>query len=486
MARVARTTSTLIKASLSPREHPLVASRLGGVLMHVTSLPSAHGIGDLGPAAYAYVDWVAAAGFSLWQMLPIGPVGYGESPYGSSSSFAIEPLLLSLDVLAADGLLTRAEVAPPAALAAATRVNFVAARKFKLPLYQKAFERWHARGGAQKPAYLAFRKRTRLWLTDWLAFLGERAEYHAFVQFALDVQWRMLREHAASRGVRFIGDVPIFVIRDSADCMAHPRLFRLDAKGRPGVLTGVPPDCFSTEGQLWGHPHYRWSEHARTKFAWWTQRIDVACERFDLVRIDHFVGLHHAYEVRAGAKNAKRGVWKPAAGRALLEALAGHFKGALPLIAEDLGACTPEVVALRDDFKLPGMRLLQNAFWSGRSGDMPHHHPQRCVAYPGTHDNDTTSGWWKTTPAAQRKRFRAYAGGGLVHEAMLRILWASGANLAIASMQDLLGLGTAHRMNVPGIAEGNWTWRMPARACTRQFALSIAAQMEASGRARQS
>lgn len=470
------------RAALQVREHALVAQRRAGVLMHVTSLPARHGVGDFGPSAYAFVDWLADAGFSLWQMLPIGPVGYGDSPYGSSSSFAIEPLLLSLDILAADGLLTQAEIRPSSALSGAKQVQYKQARACKLPLYAIAFARWQARGGDRRAEYIAFRKRARSWLEDWLRFLGEREGYHAFVQFALDVQWRMLRAHAKSRCIYCIGDVPIFVIRESADCMAHPELFRLDAKGRSEVLTGVPPDCFSTEGQLWGHPHYRWKEHERTNFAWWTQRLSIAAERFDLIRIDHFVGLHHAYEVKAGAKNAREGRWVAASGRELLTAFAKACDGALPLIAEDFGACTPEVVALRDDFKLPGMRLLENAFWSGRSGDLPHQHPQRCVAYPGTHDNNTIEGWWKDLPREQRARFRAYAGSGAVHEAMLRILWASSANLAIASMQDLLGLGRAHRMNTPGVAEGNWTWRMPARHCTPMLAKHCAAQLEATGR----
>lgn len=380
-----------------PATHPLLSTRRAGVLMHITSLPSPFGAGDIGPAAYQFVDWLADAGISVWQMLPIGPVGFGDSPYSSPSSFAIEPTLLSLDILVEQGLLEKSDLKVPA------------------------------------------------------------------------------------KGVALVGDVPIFVTADSADVRAHPELFRLKADGTPEVLTGVPPDGFSADGQLWGHPHYAWDAHIKQKFSWWTSRITCASERFDLVRIDHFIGFTRAYEVAAGAKNARKGVWRPAPGRALLTAMAKSFPS-LPLIAEDLGAVTPEVEALRDDFGLAGMRIVQNAFWSGKSGDMPHNHPFRAVVFSGTHDNETAAQWWQGRDAAQKARFKAYAGEGAVHEAMARIVMASPAALAVLPMQDILGLGKAGRMNLPGTATGNWAWRMEPGAANTALATKIRALVDATGR----
>jgi 4-alpha-glucanotransferase len=261
--------------------------------------------------------------------------------------------------------------------------------------------------------------------------------------------------------VRLIGDLPIFVSLDSADVRDRPELFRLDARGRPVVVTGVPPDCFSKDGQLWEHPHYRWAAHRRERFAWWISRVRIALERFDALRIDHFVGLKHAYEIPGAATHARRGVWRPTPGRELLGAIRARL-GDLPLIAEDLGALTPAVERLRDDFALPGMKLLHNAFYGPDSRDLPHHHPRRCVVYPGTHDNDTTRGWWKSLPRDARERFVRFAGADPARpeEAMVRLAYGSPANTAIVAAQDLLGLGRAARMNVPGLAEGNWAWRL--------------------------
>lgn len=254
----------------------------------------------------------------------------------------------------------------------------------------------------------------------------------------------------------------MFVTLESADVMANPELFRLDRRGRPEVLTGVPPDCFSKDGQLWGHPHYRWSAHRSQNFRWWTQRIAASLRRFDGVRIDHFVGFHHAYEIPAGARNARRGKWRPQAGKELLTA-ASRALGALPLIAEDLGAATSEVVALRQSFNLPGMKVLHHAFGHDNSGELPHHHRHDCVVYPATHDNDTTRGWWKSLPATSRKRFVRFAGltaARRPNEAMIRIAFESPAQLAIIPLQDVLGLDRSARMNLPGTPKGNWVWRL--------------------------
>jgi 4-alpha-glucanotransferase len=310
-------------------------------------------------------------------------------------------------------------------------------------------------------AYRAFERRHRFWLPGWRAFMKDTQGLHAFLQFAFDAQWTELKDAASKQGIRLLGDVPIFVSLDSADVQSNPGLFRLDRHGRPTVVTGVPPDCFSADGQLWGHPHYRWSEHRRTGFRWWIERVRAAVDRFDAVRIDHFIGFHHAYEIPGNATTARDGVWKRAPGRELLGALERAL-GRLPLIAEDLGALTPPVVALRDDFGLPGMKLLHNAFYGDDSGEAPHRHPRHCVCYPGTHDNDTTVGWWTQLQPAAKARACAYMGwdGGDPAAQLNRLAFTSPANTAIVAMQDALGLGAEARMNLPGTASGNWHWRL--------------------------
>lgn len=471
-----------------PATHPLLSTRRAGVLMHITSLPSPFGAGDIGPAAYQFVDWLADAGISVWQMLPIGPVGFGDSPYSSPSSFAIEPTLLSLDLLVEQGLLEKSDLKVPAKDAkrlGSGDCDFAGNRGFRLQCCAKASAAFASKNNGRAKGLKQFTERTAHWLPAWLDFVSAgnatARQMHAWIQFELDRQWAALRSYCAKKGVALVGDVPIFVTADSADVRAHPELFRLKADGTPEVLTGVPPDGFSADGQLWGHPHYAWDAHIKQRFSWWTSRITCASERFDLVRIDHFIGFTRAYEVAAGAKNARKGVWRPAPGRALLTAMAKSFPS-LPLIAEDLGAVTPEVEALRDDFGLAGMRIVQNAFWWGKSGDMPHNHPFRAVVFSGTHDNETAAQWWQGRDAAQKARFKAYAGEGAVHEAMARIVMASPAALAVLPMQDILGLGKAGRMNLPGTATGNWAWRMEPGAANTALATKIRALVDATGR----
>ena len=445
--------------------HSLDNVRAAGVLLHPTSLPSAHGIGDLGPEAHAHLDWCHRAGFSWWQMLPIGPVGFGDSPYASMSSFAGEWLLISLDHLVEEGLLTKREVQWSASRNGSDqRVDYGAVRRFKRGRLLKAFERFSTRRGFQSRAFRAFDHSSRSWLPDWLGYLG--ADPHgldAFLQFRFQQDWTRLRDAARARGVRLIGDVPIFVDAASADVVANQDLFRLDKNGKPTAVTGVPPDCFSALGQRWGHPHYRWDSHKREKFAWWIARMRIATQRFDLVRIDHFIAFHHAYEIPASCPDATVGKWKRQPGNQLLAALRLAL-GPLPFIAEDLGAVTPEVIAMRDRYGLPGMRVLHHAFWSGQSADLPHNHPRHSVAYSGTHDNNTTIGWWKSADAAVRTRVRALGGNGPVHEVLARLLMESPAALCILPMQDILGLGGAARMNCPATASGNWQWRMESRS----------------------
>ncbi len=458
--------------------------RRAGVLLHPTSLAGPDGIGDLGPAAHRFVDWLAGIGFASWQMLPIGPVGPGNSPYSALSSFAGEPLLLSLDAMVEEGWLSRARLAA-ARRAAPRRGGWTEARRFKRPLLNEAFEGFIARGGAQRRDYRRFLEATFDWLPTWLSWdeVADSLGAAAFFQFAFQRQWSALRRAAVERGVELIGDLPIFVAPDSSDVCWHPELFRLDRSKRPTVVTGVPPDCFSRDGQRWGHPHYRWPAHRRDGFRWWRRRVRAALERFDRLRIDHFVGFVHAYEIPAGHRTARRGRWRPTPGRELLSALRREL-GPLPFIAEDLGAVTPAVTALREEFDLPGMRLLQNAFGSVNSPDLPHRHPVRCVVYPGTHDNDTTRGWWRTLPPDARRRFLHYAGGPSpeVVLSMARLALTSAADLCVIPMQDLLGLGSEARMNTPGRALGQWSWRLEDGWTRRIDASWWRESIEASGR----
>ena len=438
----------------------IFGTRSGGVLLHLSSVPGAFGVGDLGPGAHDALAWVVRSGLTWWQMLPVGPIGPGDSPYASTSSFAGEPLFISIDGLVRDRLLPRSALRASPALARGSS-RYAAARAAKWPLFGQAFEAFRRKGGLRSSAFRAFERRQRFWLPGWRAFMKDTQGLHAFLQFAFDAQWTELKAASAAKGIRLLGDVPIFVSLESADVQSNPELFRLDRHGRPTVVTGVPPDCFSADGQLWGHPHYRWSEHRRTGFRWWIERVRAAVERFDAVRIDHFIGFHHAYEIPGNATTARDGVWKRAPGRELLGALERAL-GTLPLIAEDLGALTPPVVALRDDFGLPGMKLLHNAFYGDDSGEAPHRHPRHCVCYPGTHDNDTTVGWWTQLQPAAKARACAYMGldGGDPAAQLNRLAFTSPANTAIVAMQDALGLGAEARMNLPGTASGNWHWRL--------------------------
>ena len=451
----------------------LFNQRRAGMLLHLSSVPGPHGIGDLGPSAFEVANWIAASGSTLWQMLPIGPVGRGDSPYSATSSFAIEPLFLSLEILAREKLIA------PSALRASLdlahgKTNYAKARAFKWPRFHQAFANFVADGGMRRGDFQKFLRLNASWLNGWCHFAandGNDPLLHAFLQFQLTKQWGNLRAHCQKLGVRLIGDLPIFVSLDSADVRDRPDLFRLNAKGKPDVVTGVPPDCFSKNGQLWEHPHYRWAAHKRDNFAWWISRVKIALERFDALRIDHFVGLKHVYEIPGAAKTARHGVWRPTPGRELLTAIQKKL-GTLPLIAEDLGALTPAVEKLRDDFNLPGMKLLHNAFYGANSSDLPHRHPQHCVVYPGTHDNDTTRGWWQGLSAAARKRCIELSGANpkCPEQAMIRLAYASPSNTAIIAAQDVLGLARRDRMNVPGVAHGNWSWRLEPNALTAQTA----------------
>ncbi len=464
----------------------LFERRRAGVLLHLSALPGPHGVGGLGPEAECFVDWCASAGLTLWQMLPTGPVGGGESPYSATSSFAGEPLFVSLAWLADDGLLTAARLRAPRALARGL-ARYTEARAFRRTRLAEAHERFERKAGPRSRAYRAFARDAAEWLPGWCRFASAReggaSGFHAFVQYAFAQQWARLRTHARSRGVHLVGDLPIFATQDSADVQDRPELFRLGRGGRPRVVTGVPPDMFSAEGQLWGHPHYAWAAHRRERFRWWIARVRTALARFDALRIDHFVGLVHAYEIPGDSDTAKVGRWRPTPGRELLGAVRAAL-GPLPLIAEDLGNVTPAVVALREDFGLPGMKLLHNAFYEDDHPDLPHHHPADSVVYPGTHDNDTTRAWCAQLSPEVRARFLRVTGADPVRpeEALLRMAWGSPARTAIIAMQDLLGLGGEARFNTPGTPEGNWRWRLAPGAASKALAARLRALTAATGR----
>jgi 4-alpha-glucanotransferase len=474
-----------------PVSGPAVFSeRAAGVLLPVASLPGRHGVGDLGAGADSFLDWCHAAGVGWWQVLPVGPVGSGNSPYASLSAFAGEPLYLSLELLAEEGWLETRDLRAPGELGKGA-CDYDAARDFKLPRLARAHERWRSAGGSRRKPWKRFLAASEHWLDGWLADLeGDERDVAAFAQFQFDQQWRRLRRRATERGVRLLGDLPIFVGADSVDVDQHPQLFRLDRKGNPKVVTGVPPDGFSADGQRWGHPHYAWRAHRKDGFAWWRRRFAQELERCDALRVDHFIGFHHAWEIPAGHRTARKGKWGRTPGAELLDAVQTE-RGELPLVAEDLGVVTPPVRALRDRYELPGMRILQFAFGEGGGYDRPHQHAANCVAYTGTHDNDTTAGWWRKLGRADKARARAYLGlpargvepAGAAW-AMVCALMASPARTAVVPVQDLLGLGSEARVNLPGTPRGNWSWRVDPRALSASLSARFGALVEATERLR--
>ncbi|HEY2588315.1 MAG TPA: 4-alpha-glucanotransferase [Tepidisphaeraceae bacterium] len=480
------------------RESSKSLRRSGGVLMHVTSLPGPYGIGDLGPSAHAWVDALADAGQAWWQVLPLGPAGEGNSPYNCYSAFAGNPNLISPDALVAEGLVTRSDLRTLPSKA--DRADFGRSSHFRRELLDLAWRNF--RGGAARKlrgGFDQFRSESAAWLDDFSLFMALR-EAHAgqswtqwpkdlvlrrapalrearqklrdeidrqqFSQFLFFRQLGHLRDHAKRRGVKLIGDVPIFVSPESADVWANPHLFRLDAHRRPKVVAGVPPDYFSKTGQRWGNPLYNWPAHQRENFRWWVARVRASLAQADLLRIDHFRGFAACWEIPASAPTAQKGRWVKSPGEAMLRTFQKEL-GGLPLIAEDLGLITPDVEALRDGFGLPGMRVLQFAFGGDSANPhLPHNAVPNSIMYTGTHDNDTTTGWWRSAPKDQKAKARRYA-PGLEKDIpceMIRLAWASVSNVAITPVQDLLGLGSKARMNTPGQAEGNWGWRMPETA----------------------
>ena len=470
--------------------------RRSGVLLHITSLPGPHGSGDLGPDAYHFVDWLQASGQSLWQFLPLGNIGMGHSPYMSSSAFAGNVLLIDLAELRQRGWLSADDLVPTDGLHGA-QVNFERVIAYRMERLQRAARRFAASATPEERADLAaFCAAHADWLEDYALFLAlseqfdnrlwsdwdsplaqrnhsalqqarakhaERIDFWTFGQWCFFRQWAALRAYAHSRNVQLVGDMPIFISLNSADVWARPDLFQLDAAGRPTVVAGVPPDYFSATGQRWGNPHYRWAAHEAEGFAWWIARLRATFALVDLVRIDHFRGFESCWEIPADAPTAIGGKWVAAPGAALFTAVSKAL-GPLPIIAEDLGVITPEVTALRQRFGFPGMRILQFAWGQddgGKNAYLPHNHTQDSVVYPGTHDNDTTVGWWASAPESVRHHVREYLAcdGGDIAWTLIRAASASVADIALFAMQDVLRLDGCQRMNTPGMAHGNWGWR---------------------------
>jgi len=459
--------------------------RCAGVVLHPTSLPGPGDCGRLGREALAFAEFLSAAGFGLWQTLPLGPTHDDRSPYLAQSTHAGNPRLIDPEFLVAAGWLDGQD--------ARAHGDRTAAQRSRLWTAARAGFEQRADTVARRD-YAAFGQRCAHWLDDYALYVALKAEHgqaawlhwpapvrdraHSaldeararlagpieavrFEQFVFDRQWRQLRAHASARGVRMFGDLPIFVALDSADVWSRRELFDLGADGQPRTVAGVPPDYFSATGQLWGNPLYRWDRMRADRYRWWIERMATQLERFDLVRVDHFRGFESCWSVPAGAATAAAGHWEPGPGAEIFEAMRSHF-GELPLVAEDLGVITPAVDALRTGFGFPGMKILQFAF-DGDPGNpyLPHMHDREFVVYTGTHDNDTTLGWFDALDDAGRRRVVEYLGHPRepMPWPLVRCALASVARTAVVPLQDLLGLGAQHRMNVPGTGTGNWEWR---------------------------
>ncbi|GAB4265643.1 MAG: 4-alpha-glucanotransferase [Candidatus Promineifilaceae bacterium] len=472
-------------------------SRASGILLHPTSLPGRYGIGDFGDAAYQFVDFLANSKQGLWQILPLGPTGYGDSPYQCFSAFAGNPLLISPDLMVQDGYLP-AEAVQDVPPFPTNSVEFGSVIPYKNELLHTAYQHFSANGtSAQKEAFAQFCQEHAEWLDDFALFmalkqvhmtheggvwntwpkdiaqrkpkaiaawsekLADEVATHKFGQFVFFDQWFRLKKYANERGVKIVGDIPIFVAFDSADVWANPGLFYLDEQGAPTVIAGVPPDYFSPTGQRWGNPLYRWDKMKENGYAWWARRLEMSFKLADIVRIDHFRGFEAYWEIPAKEETAVVGQWVKGPDADFFQAMQDKL-GELPLIAEDLGVITPEVVALRDRFSFPGMKILQFAFGGERNSSfLPHFFPHNCVVYTGTHDNETVVGWYRGAEEWERDHLRRYLAvdGHDIAWDMIRLAWMSVADMALTTMQDLFGLGNEARMNFPGKVGGYWRWR---------------------------
>jgi 4-alpha-glucanotransferase len=504
--------------------------RASGILLHPTSLPGRFGIGDLGDEAYRFADFLVASGQSLWQVLPLGPTGYGDSPYACYSAFAGNTLLISPEKLFEEGLLAKTDLEDIPSLPT-ERVDFERVHKTKEIVLGKAFARYQRTTDTElRSAFETFAEQNASWLDDYALFralksahagrawhewdrplvgretaalarsgegLHNQIEAHKFFQFIFFKQWFALKAYCNERNISLVGDIPIFVAHDSADVWTNPDQFKLDERGRPIVVAGVPPDYFSATGQFWGNPLYDWDRMLADGFKWWIERVRATLQTVDIARIDHFRGFAACWEIPASDNTAERGRWVEAPGRELFTAIRGALRE-IPIIAEDLGVITPDVEKLRDDFGFPGMRILQFAFSSDTKNiDLPHNYHRNVVVYTGTHDNDTTVGWFNSVAGAGSTRTEAQissernfgleylnTNGQEIHWDFIRAVLSSVADTAIVPLQDLLGLGTEARMNLPNSIQGNWSWRFKQDALTEDHSQRLRSMTDTYGRIR--
>jgi 4-alpha-glucanotransferase len=468
--------------------------RSAGILLHPTSLPGRFGIGELGRETLNFVDLLEATGQTLWQFMPLGPTGYGDSPYYSLSAFAGNPLLISLETLAEEGWLSGAELeaAPPFPTGV---VDFGPVIDFKKQILHTAYNRFKEQATRQdKKALDAFKSANKSWLDDFVMFMAfkdyhegavwntwdkalayrkpkalkewskkleDEIGYYIFLQFKFDQQWQKVRQYANAKGVKLIGDIPIFVAFDSADVWANPDIFYLDKELNPTHIAGVPPDYFSATGQRWGNPLYNWDKLAETGYHWWVERFRQALKQVDIVRIDHFRGFYNYWAIPSEEETAINGEWRMGPGTAVFDAVEAAL-GQCPVLAEDLGDLVPEVYELRDKLGFPGMKIMQFAFGTdGLNLFLPHNHTKSSVVYTGSHDNDTARGWYEKTSPEEQHRVRLFTNsdGSEINWALIRLAFSSVADIAIIPLQDILGLGSEGRMNFPGRPYGNWAWR---------------------------
>jgi 4-alpha-glucanotransferase len=482
--------------------------RASGILLHPTSLPGRFGIGDLGAESYRFADFLHEAKQKLWHVLPLGPTGPQNSPYQCRSAFAGNPLLINPDKLLDEGYLHRRDLAKVPGFSS-KRVDFQAVKPYKEGLFRVAFQ-----GFRETPVYTEFVKRNASWLEPFAQFMAlkaanggvswskfdpriransEEIRFHKFLQYEFFRQWQALKRYCIEQNILIMGDMPFYVEHDSADVWHSPRLFDLDKHGESRTVGGVPPDYFSEDGQLWGNPTYRWDALEKTRYAWWVERFRSTFQLVDLLRLDHFRGFEKFWRVRATHATARKGQWAKGPGLKLFKEV--HKKlGALPLIAENLGVITPEVEELRRSLRLPGMAVLQFGF--GEDGvHRPTNYVRELVCFTGTHDNDTTRGWWTKLKSAARKRSNSQAkaevervksylqtDGREISWSFIQAIMTSVAQISLIPLQDVLDLGTEARMNVPGRARGNWGWRYPLRAITPELTRRLRRLTEVSGR----
>ncbi|HEY52130.1 MAG TPA: 4-alpha-glucanotransferase [Caldilineae bacterium] len=488
--------------------------RTSGILLHPTSLPGPFGIGDLGKHAYHFVDWLHDAKQQLWQVLPLGPTGYGDSPYQCFSAFAGNPLLLDLEDLVKRGYLTPDDLAVP--IFSRERVDFGPVITWKMSVLERAFQRFQKNDASA--SFQAFVTEQQWWLADYglfMALKGEhgghpwpewepalrdraagalaaareqlkgRIQFHYFLQWLFFEQWLTLKSYANRKRIRIIGDIPIYVAMDSADAWSQRESFYFDEQGHPTVIAGVPPDYFSPTGQLWGNPLYNWERMAADGYAWWIERFRANLHLYDLVRLDHFRGFYNYWEVPGDAETAINGRWVDGPREHFFDTVISAL-GELPLIAEDLGEPDPGVYELRDHYQFPGMKVLQFAWGSdGADPFLPQNYDKNCIVYTGTHDNDTTQGWYRTAPEKERDYLRRYlrVDGTDIAWDLIRLAMMSCANMAVVPLQDCMNLGSEARMNTPAVASGNWTWRFLPHQLSDSIKAGLVEMAELYGRA---